>query len=375
MSFDDLTAYLDKSVEKYKLPAVDICISQGFETVYRYQKNCNDTSMYIGYSTSKLFEGAAIAKLVSDGVIDLNTPAYEYIPEMRELSVYKKDKTGMIVGSEKLSENNPVRIKHLATMCSGVADNIWTEYINSAIESGKKSTQDIVRAILREPLKFEPGTEYKYGLSLDVLAAVIEAATGKKYAQYLHDEFFEPLEMSDTTFRPSEEQKSRLLQQYMWYGPGNYYYMIPNDNQFIFTDEYDSGGAGAYFTANDLMKFAIALANGGVGVNGCQIISSEAIDLMRTPALSEDTKHMFQTWLGFPGYSYGLCVRTMCEPEKPGYTTPVGEFGWQGKGGTYVSICPEKKASFFMGIQVCDYHPVNEMMHNELRDMVYDLLP
>jgi len=132
------------------------------------------------------------------------------------------------------------------------------------------------------------------------------------------------------------------------------------------SDEYESGGAGAYFTGDDYMKFANALANGG-----CGILSPSAIERMRTPLLDKHNRERFRTLLGFPGYTYGTCVRVMDEPEKCGFVTPKGEFGWQGKGGTYCSICPELNTAIFMGIQICDYHPVNIVMHNELREKIY----
>lgn len=362
-----LKKYCEDSVKKYSLPSLQVIVMHKGAEVFRYQHNCNDNSMYIGYSSTKPFIGVAVAKLIGEGRTTLDTPAYEYLPEMQYLRVFEKDTSGMIIGEKKLDENKPILIRHLVSMTSGVADNVWTDYINSAIESGKKSTQDIVKAILRQPLSFEPGADYKYGLSLDVLAAVIEKITGQKLSKYLQEIIFTPLNMTDTSFHPSEEQKKRLLQQYMWYGDGGYFYAIPNDNDLVFTDEYESGGAGAYFTGDDYIKFANVLANGGTGM-----LSRAEIDFMRTPLLSEQLRSRYRTLLGFPGYTYGACVRVMDEPESCGFVTPKGEFGWQGKGGTYCSISPELNTAIFAGIQICDYHPINIVMHNELREKVYN---
>lgn len=366
MEKTDLKEYFDLCVDKYSLPTLQVIVNRNGKEVFRYQHNCDKKSMYIGYSSTKPFIGAAISRLIDEGKTSLDTPAYEYLPEMKDLRVFVKDESGMITGEKKLNEKKPVLIRHLASMTSGVADNIWTDYIQSVIASGRRNTRDIVHAILRQPLSFEPGADYKYGLSLDVLAAVIEQITGKKLSEYLEETFFKPLNMTDTTFHPTAEQKSRLLQQYMWYDEGGYFYAIPNVNDLVFTDEYESGGAGAYFTGDDYMKFADALANGGGG-----ILAPSAIERMRTPLLDEHNRERFRTLLGFPVYTYGTCVRVMDEPEKCGFVTPKGEFGWQGKGGTYCSICPELNTAIFMGIQICDYHPVNIVMHNELREKIY----
>ena len=366
-----IIAYLEGEVNRYSLPSLQVLVTRNSKTVLRYQYQCDEKSMYIGYSSTKPVIGAAIAKLITEGRTALDIPAYEYLPEMRNLRVFKRDQSGMIIGEEKLDEGKPILIGHLVSMTGGIADNIWTDYIQSAIQSGKKSSREIVEAILRQPLSFEPGTDFKYGLSLDVLAVIIEQITGKKLSEYLVETFFEPLNMQDTTFHPTAGQKSRILQQYMWYDDGGYCYAVPNVNDLVFTEEYESGGAGLYFTGDDYMKFAAMLANGGTGQDGERILSAEAIENMRTPLLNQHNKERFRTLLGFPGYSYGMGVRVMDEPGKQGYLTPAGEFGWQGKGGTYSSICPELHTAIFMGIQVCDYHPVNTVMHNELREKLY----
>ena len=374
MDFTVLNDFLDKSVDKYCLPALDVALTKGFETVFRYQHNCDNNSYFMGYSSTKVLVGAAAAKLIIEGKLSLDSPAGEFLPQLYDMNVYRRDESGMIVGTEKLSKDKPVLVKHLLTMTAGIADNISTEYIKSALASGKKSTQEIVAAILREPLSFEPGSCYKYGLCLDVAAALIEKVSGLSFSRYLEQNFFEPLDMGQASFHPTLEQRARLLKNHMWYEPGGYYYAIPEDNELVFSSEYESGGAGLYFTADDYIKFEIALANDGFGANGNRVLPKSAVDLMRRPMLSEKNHKIFQEFMGMPGYSYGLCVRTMQNPVVAGYTTPLGEFGWQGKAGTYSSICPEKQASIFMGIQICDYHPVNIVMHNELREMAYDLL-
>ena len=168
-----IIAYLEGEVNRYSLPSLQVLVTRNSKTVLRYQYQCDEKSMYIGYSSTKPVIGAAIAKLITEGRTALDIPAYEYLPEMRNLRVFKRDQSGMIIGEEKLDEGKPILIGHLVSMTGGIADNIWTDYIQSAIQSGKKSSREIVEAILRQPLSFEPGTDFKYGLSLDVLAVII----------------------------------------------------------------------------------------------------------------------------------------------------------------------------------------------------------
>ena len=114
----------------------------------------------------------------------------------------------------------------------------------------------------------------------------------------------------------------------------------------------DSGGAGLSMTVDDYMKFAYAMTNGGVGMNGNRILTNTAIELMRTDALSEEQyKDIFESARGRRGYSYGLGVRVHVDPTESGRLTPVGEFGWGSAWGTYTQFDPENRVALVYGQQ------------------------
>ena len=111
----------------------------------------------------------------------------------------------------------------------------------------------------------------------------------------------------------------------------------------IFGTEYASGGAGIASTVTDMAKFAEMLANGGKTPDGKHIIDRRTIDLMRRDALREDQKADY--W--FPGYGYGLGVRTLVDPTAAGATSAPGEFGWTGAAGAYMLVDPDSQVALY----------------------------
>ena len=117
-------------------------------------------------------------------------------------------------------------------------------------------------------------------------------------------------------------------------------------NMYVIGSEYESGGAGLVSTVGGMIKFADALACGGVGANGGRILSRASIEMMRTPMLNDNQRKTF-VWdqLG-SSYSYGLGVRTHVDP-RGGCLMPVGEFGWSGAAGAMLLSSPELKLSVY----------------------------
>ena len=145
-----------------------------------------------------------------------------------------------------------------------------------------------------------------------------------------------------------------------------------NKSEFNLTENYESGGAGLYSTVEDYSLFADAMACGGRGITGKQILQPETIDLMRTDQLGS---YVMDTRFGCaagPGYGYGLGVRTLID-ESASRSTP-GEFGWDGAAGSYVMIDPEYALSIFFAMHVRAWPTLIGCGHAPIRDMTYDIL-
>ena len=139
----------------------------------------------------------------------------------------------------------------------------------------------------------------------------------------------------------------------------------------IYGEEYDSGGAGIISNPVDYIKFAMTMTRRGISPDGSyQLLKPETVDLMRTPQLSDDER--ISGGFAGGGYSYGLGVRTHISPAESGRLSAVGEFGWDGALGAFVSFDPANKISIVYVQSVYNTpHPIN---HKGILNTVYKCL-
>jgi CubicO group peptidase (beta-lactamase class C family) len=126
------------------------------------------------------------------------------------------------------------------------------------------------------PLVADPGTRWEYGVNTDWLGFVIEEITGQTLGEYLTANVFEPLGMTETTFRPSDELRARAMDIHARQADGS---LAISDIEMPDDPEFDSGGAGAYSTARDYARFLRALLRGGE-LDGARVLKAETVDLM-----------------------------------------------------------------------------------------------
>ena len=212
-----------------------------------------------------------------------------------------------------------------------------------------------------------------YGLSLDVLGGLVEVVSGEKFGEYVRKNIFDPVGMSESTFRFSENIAEKMACQYSFDEAADKYEKVALENSHStkIGSEYDSGGAGIISTVSDYAKFASTLANGGIAPSGEKILSSGTIDLMRTNLLNEGALKDV-TWEQLHGYGYGCAVRTLMDIGEGGSIANAGEFGWGGAAGAYLMVNPEKKLSLFY-----TQHLINSQepyVHPRLRNIVNSII-
>ena len=142
------------------------------------------------------------------------------------------------------------------------------------VTGGKGSTREAVAALAKMPLMYEPGTHWAYSHAHDVLAAVIELASGQKFSDYLRENIFAPLDADDFCFHPDAAMARRLGHLY---AKDRLSGKVGDDDgiysgSFSFTDIHESGGAGLITTVDAYSKVVDALSCGGEGYNGARIL-------------------------------------------------------------------------------------------------------
>lgn len=351
---------LDDALKNHQIPCSDIAVSVDGKMVYRYMNGTRDDEqivpikgdeLYYLYSASKPITCTAALQLYEKGLIDLEDTVDKFIPEYKNLLVKTED--GIVPAK------NAMKIKHLFTMTSGLSYDLTTPEICGQISKNPESTTlDLVKAMAKTPLEFEPGTHYLYSLSHDVLAAVVEVVSGMSYGEYLQKNIFDVCGMKNTYVGCPEGVRERIVSQYLYDENGDKTSLMEKENNYILTPKYQSGGAGLVSCVDDYMLFQNALIGG-------KLLKSDTVELMRQDHLSEVEYNDFQNFKQV--YSYGLGVRTNIADK----FSVKGEFGWDGAAGAYGIMDPDNHLVVFYVTHVRNRGYMYSDLHPQIRDAVY----
>jgi len=230
------------------------------ETVYR-----------IG-SVTKQFTSAAIMRLMEQGKLSLDDTLQKFLPNVP-------------------AQGNRVTVRHLLNHSSGIKS-----YTSLGPKWGRVMRLDIapdsmVALFANELFDFKPGDAYRYNNSgYFLLGMIIEKLSGKKYGQYLQDEFFTPLGLKSTIYCDQAPLIKHRAQGYATQPGGKFI----NAEPLSMTHPYAAGSLCS--TVNDLAAWTQALAGG-------KVVSPESYKLMTTPGTFNDGKPMT--------YGFGLGIGTL----------------------------------------------------------------
>ncbi len=353
--------------------------TEGYADVENKVKMTGDELFNI-YSCSKVATVTAALQLYEKGAFLLDTPLYDFIPEYREM--YIKDKDGNIAKAK-----NAITMRHLFTMTAGFSYDRETDAFKLAYDktNGQMNTVETMRCLAKDPLGFEPGTKWRYSLCHDVLGAVVEVISGKRFSTYVTENIFKPLGMNESYYKYTDKLGERMASQYRFVEEKEEYrniadfqargnstvgHIIKLDkiNTMDVGPEFESGGGGVISSANDYIKLADALSNGGVGATGEKILSKGTIELMRTNQLG-DEQIKCMTWSQLKGCGYGLGVRCVVDRAKSGFTGPYSEFGWGGAAGSTIMCDPDTGISMFYAMHMLN--PMEHYYQPRIKNLVY----
>ncbi len=357
------TENLAEFIKSQNYPSSDVIIYQNHKELFRCTCGHRDAAktqpltgdeLYFMYSSSKPMTCAVAMRLVERGIIGIDDPVSKYIPEYAHLT-YKSN-------GEVKPCKSVMTIRHLFTMHGGLSygtPDAWA-LRKTAPHLG---TVDACREFVKTPLEFEPGARYEYSFCHDVLAAIVEIASGVSFGEYVKKNIFEPLEMTNSGYHVTPDMLPRFAEQYRF--RNGIYEPIEKSCEFKLTDTYESGGAGLYSCMNDYIKFADAMACHGTAYNGYQVLKPETVELMR----SNQNEVEIPTK---PGYGYGFGVRTMICPAHASSNAPcMAEFGWDGAAGAFIAMDTYHKLSVLYLHHVKDHQQVYSVTHPVIRDSMY----
>jgi CubicO group peptidase (beta-lactamase class C family) len=305
------------------------------------------------YSQSKPVTGVAMMILFEEGKWQLDDPVTKFIPEFGSLRVFKGVNAD---GSfDTVPADRPPTMREIMSHSGGFAyglvpDNpIDKAYVSTGV-LGARSREEFVQRVAALPLVAQPGTRWKYSVSVDIQGLIVEKLTGMSLGDFMQKRIFTPLKMVDTGFWLPPEKMDRLASLYVW-GP-RVQKLVPAEG-FMVLDitkppAVASGGGGLVSTNADYARFAQMLLNGGE-LEGKRIIKPETVKLMRTNVLSDTImKSDVPPFNTAKGRGFGLDFAVVLDSAKAG---PYGQgtYSWGGAAGTWFWIDPTNDL-FFLGM-------------------------
>ena len=352
MNFDRLTAYLDSLGESLNIPARDMLITVDGRTVYRHFSGHRDadgqvpmdgSEVYWVYSMTKPLTIACALKLIEDGKLRFDDEVSKYIPAF--------------------ARHPGMTIEHLMSMRGGLDYELRTPALDARAAS--EGTLDVVARIAERELHFAPGTDYQYSLCHDVLAGVIEVVSGMKFGDYMKKLLWEPLGMEHTSFALTDYQRRNMCAQYVREAEPNMNRKIPDlENVYVFTDTYQSGGAGLITTTEDYAKFVTGIVCG-------KVLSMDSINAWRGRLLTGKARDTFMS-MGRVGYNYALGVQVIVDTANVG--CPAGIYGWDGAAGAACFMDPDRRIAMVYTQHVKGCGPAYSQIHPTVRDLAYAAL-
>lgn len=341
------------------LPGFDLAVYQRGTCILRHHNGYRDlenkipmngTERYNIYSCTKLFTCVAAMQLWEQGLFSLEDPLWKYLPEFKEMQVQTEE--GL------KPAQNPILIKHLFEMTAGFSYNTSSPSLLLCREetNGRCPTREAMKYLAREPLQFVPGDRWNYSLCHDVLAALVEVLSGKKFEDYVQTHIFDVVGMKDSTLMLPTEDLETIAPQYN-FSEGKAKNIGKEIYTFKIGTEYASGGAGGISTVDDYIRFLEALRTG-------RLLRPETVRLMATDRLTEYQKRTF--W-NKDTHGYGLGVRC----HKQGGL--LADFGWGGAAGAFLSIDLEHELSIYFAAH-CTTSPSRGLRHFIYRMVRAELL-
>lgn len=340
-----------------------------------------EDAIYRIYSMTKPIISVLALILVQQGKLRLYDMLAQYDSRFRRMRVLTPD-------GDILPAVRPITVEDLMTHRSGFTYEFIhgchvAPYYREAciIGDGDRSLDEMMGALSAQPLAFQPGSQWRYGVSTDALAHVCQRAGDKPLADLLRELIFEPLGMQDTGFEVVRSQLGRLMPMYgvgdllalpalditpQTLEPMNIDDMYPHHKPQTF----QRGGHGLFSTLLDYAAFAQMLVDGR-SLEGKTMLSKVTHDMLRANRLPPSQLPIKIGPNAMPGYGWGLIGRVMLDRGQALSMTGEGEFGWAGAASTYFWV---DSAARMSGVIMSQYLGATMPLADDMRTAAYQVL-
>ena len=264
MAFDGsaIKALLDGVVAKGALHGVAaVVVDRNGQLFHHAAGEARADTLFRNASMTKAVATTAALQLVEQGRLSLDASVASILPEFGRLQVldgFDGDKPRLRPPARQAT------VRQLMTHTGGLGYFFLNEKLVRYHElTGEPTALTGLKRSLSVPLVNDPGTAWEYGVNTDWLGLVIEKISGQSLGSYLGQHIYGPLKMNDSTFTPSDAQRTRLLRVMQRQADGR---LAPSPHDLPPTSEWDAGGHGSYGTVQDYGRFVRAWLDDGAGI-------------------------------------------------------------------------------------------------------------
>lgn len=383
----NITQALQRHVDRREIAGAVAAIARHGRVAYltavgnrREDQAMSTDTLFRIASMTKAITSAAVMSLVEEGKLTLDDPLSKHLPQFQSMRVLRT------IEGEDRSTVNAIReptMHDLLTHRSGLTygwfgpeklDAIYRQHdLTDLMVPIRETMGERVQRLSRVPLKFQPGSDWDYGLSIDVLGHLVEVVSGITLDHFLYERFFRPLGMMDTHFAVPERSQSRLAGLYTTDQDQSLRAVtdLPVTRRFLkFSADHNhphnaffSGGGGLVSTTTDYLRFLQMLLNGG-SLDGQRILNRETVAMMTRNQIGD-------LRIPFPGHGdgFGFGFGVVTDRGAAADPSSVGSFSWGGIYNTYFWVDPQEQ---LIGLLMTQLFPYDHLpLRSEFKQLSY----
>lgn len=391
-----ITEHLERNyIEPGRIVGCQVAVARHGHTAYHKTfglmdreraKPTTEDTIYRIYSMTKPITSVALMSLYERGYFQLNDPVSRYVPSWKDHRVWISGEGEAMVTEEP---KRPVTFRDVLCHTAGLTyggglpgvgvqhpvDQIYRSLKIFSV-GGRDTMDGFLEKLSKVPLLYQPGEQWMYSLATDVCGALVEVISGKPFDQYLKDEIFDPLGMTDTAFSVAPDKIGRFAANYRR-NPDKSLELIddPETSQFLPTDRFKSGGGGLTGTLPDYMRFCEMLRRGGE-LDGVRILGPRTLELMHMNHL-KGGRDLTQMAMGSfsetanEGVGFGLGFASTMSQTQTG-SLGTGDYYWGGAASTIFWVDPKEDMTMVFMTQLMPSGTFN--FRGQLKNLVYSAI-
>jgi CubicO group peptidase (beta-lactamase class C family) len=384
-----IDGWMRRQVEEGKLPGLLTMVARRRQVVWlrttgmadlaRGKPMTPDTIFRI-YSMTKPLTSVAVMMLYEQGLFQLDDPITRFLPCFRDMRVFTG---GSRTKWESVPAERDITFRDLLSHTSGLTYGFLESTLVDAMyrdagvdfQTSLESLQTVVETAASLPLLAQPGREWNYSISTDVLGYLVAEISGQPFEQFLRERVILPLGMRDTDFHVPPEKIDRFAANYTPGDSGTLKLIDdPRESRYGTPQRLCSGGGGLVSTAADYMRFCEFMLNKGE-LDGARLLGRKTVELMTMNHLPGDMAAMGQPRFSespYTGIGFGLGFSVMLDPSRAQILGTAGEYAWGGAASTAFWIDPAEELAVVLLTQLMpsSTYPIRR----ELRVLTYQAI-